>query len=121
MNRKSRGGNPTVYRTDSGRICPVCHNPIGKCTCKEMEEIPKGDGILKISLQTKGRHGKKVTVISGFSLVDEELANLAGELKRKCGAGGSIKEYGLEIQGDFRQKILEELINKGFKVKKIGG
>ncbi len=116
----SRGGNPTVYSTDSGRICPVCQNPIGQCTCKKMKEIPKGDGILKISLQTKGRHGKKVTVITGFSLSGEELEKLAAELKRKCGTGGSIKDNSLEVQGDLRQKVSEELIGKGFKVKMTG-
>ena len=105
MNIKSRGENPTVYRSDSGRICPVCQNPIGQCTCKKMKEISKGDGILKISLQTKGRHGKKVTVITGFSLTGDELEILSGELKRKCGTGGSIKENSLEIQGDFRMKV----------------
>ncbi len=121
MKMKSQGVNPTVYSTDSGRICPVCQNPIGQCVCKKMKEIPKGDGILKISLQTKGRHGKKVTVIAGFSFSGEELDNLASELKRKCGSGGSMKENTLEIQGDFRQKVREELIGKGFKVKMIGG
>ena len=77
--------------------------------------------MLKICLQTKGRHGKKVTVINGFSLTFDELDNLSGELKRKCGTGGSIKENSLEIQGDFRMKVRDELIAKGFKVKMVGG
>jgi translation initiation factor 1 len=121
MNNRSPGGDPTVYRSDSGRICPVCHHPIGQCTCKKMREIYSGDGMLKISLQTKGRGGKKVTVIAGFSLSGDELERLSGELKRKFGSGGSKKDNSLEIQGDFRQKARDELIAKGFKVKIIGG
>ena len=94
---------------------------MAECTCKKSPPVPRGDGIIRISLQTKGPKGKKVTVVSGFSMPEEELGKLATELKRKCGAGGSVDGDTMEIQGDFRQKISLELAAAGYKVKKIDG
>jgi translation initiation factor 1 len=48
------------------------------------------DGVIRIRREVKGRGGKTVTVISGFQLDDDGLKQLAGELKRSCGAGGSV-------------------------------
>ena len=121
MNRNVRRVNPTVYSTEQGRICPGCGKPVAECTCKKAAPALKGDGIIRISLQTKGRKGKKVTVLTGFSMPEVELGKLATELKRKCGAGGSVEGNAVEIQGDFRQKIAMELTGAGFKVKQVGG
>ncbi len=71
--------------------------------------------------QTKGRNGKGVTLISGLPLDGEELRNLAKVLKQKCGCGGSVKDGIVEIQGDQREILEQELVSLGYKVKRAGG
>lgn len=100
-----------VYSTEIGRI-------------KESaapENIPSGDGIVRIQRQVSGRKGKGVSVISGLGLNKLELAQLAAELKKRCGCGGSVKDYSIEIQGDHRALLKQLLEDKGFKVKLSGG
>jgi len=74
---------------------------------------------LDIRLETKGRKGKGATVIRGFFHTQEDLEALARKLKTACGAGGTVKEDTIEIQGDHRQKAADLLQKEGFKVKVI--
>lgn len=74
-----------------------------------------------ISKETAGRRGKGVTVISNLPLNEEELQHLATELKNRCGTGGTAKDGRIEIQGDQRDRLTEELEKKGYKVKRSGG
>jgi len=83
--------------------------------------MPEGDGIVRIQRETKGRKGKGVTLISGVLLAPAELKKLAKELKQKCGVGGAVKDGVIEIQGDVRDQLFEEMKQRGFKVKKAGG
>jgi translation initiation factor 1 len=76
---------------------------------------------LKIMLDSKNRQGKKVTLISGFVGNDYDIEQLTRELKTICGAGGSAKNGEIIIQGDFRDKLLKYLSQKGYKTKKSGG
>lgn len=71
-----------------------------------------------IERDRKKRRGKVVTVISKLS---GDLKALQKELQTLCGAGGSVKNECIEIQGDHRDKISERLKQKGYKVKFIGG
>jgi len=71
--------------------------------------------------EVKGRKGKTVTTVSAFQLADDELKNLAAQLKRHCGTGGSVKDGVILIQGDHRDTLITELKNRGFKAKIAGG
>ena len=110
-----------VYSCASGRLCPNCGKALSKCHCKKQPEAPKGDGIVRIQRETKGRKGKGVTLITGVPLSGDDLKKLAKALKQKCGTGGTIKNGVIEIQGDHRDLLLEELQKLGWKVKKAGG
>jgi translation initiation factor 1 len=114
-----------VYSTKSGKICPSCQKPVSKCTCKKKKPRSqiniKYDGIIRIQREVKGRKGKTVTTLSGFQINDAELKNLATQLKRRCGTGGSVKDGVIIIQGDHRNTLVIELKNQGFKVKISGG
>lgn len=110
----------SVYSTEQGRTCPSCGKAKGQCDCSN-ESMPEGDGIVRIQRETKGRKGKGVTLISGVLLAPAELKKLAKELKQKCGVGGAVKDGIIEIQGDVRDQLFEEMKQRGFSVKKAGG
>jgi translation initiation factor 1 len=82
---------------------------------------PRGDGIVRVRRETQGRGGKTVTTISGTGLASDALAELASDLKRRCGTGGSVKDWVIEIQGDHRTALVAELERRGFTVKLAGG
>ena len=109
-----------VYSSGQGRICPGCSQPVAKCRCKQ-QAAPKGDGIVRIRRETKGRKGKGVTLITGVPLTGDELKQLAKKLKQKCGTGGTIKDGVIEIQGDHHDLLMTELPQLGWQVKKAGG
>lgn len=100
-----------VYSTETGRIKPE----------EEKVQRPKGDGILRIQKETKGRKGKGVSIVTGLDLDDAPLKLMAAELKKVCGCGGSVKDGNIEIQGDARDKLKAHLEKKGYKVKFAGG
>lgn len=107
----------TVYSTEHGRICPGCGKPVAQCICRQQEQIPKGDGIVRVARETKGRKGKGVTLITGLPLDHDGLAALARQLKQRCGSGGTVKDGVIEIQGDHRDAVMGELKNLGYTVK----
>jgi translation initiation factor 1 len=114
-----------VYSTETGKICPSCQKPVADCTCKKKKSGSqtniKYDGIIRIQREVKGRKGKTVTTVSGFQINANELKNLATQLKRRCGTGGSVKNGVIIIQGDHRDILITELKNRGFKAKIAGG
>lgn len=122
MIRKGSSDNARlVYSSESGRICPDCSRPIGGCICRKNRAVPAGDGIVRIRRETKGRGGKTVTVVTGILLDEAGLKALAGDLKRRCGSGGTVTGGGVEIQGDHRELLVTELTKRGYRVKLAGG
>jgi len=110
-----------VYSTDTGRTCPGCGHPVKQCCCSTKKSRQQGDGMVRISRQTKGRKGSGVCLITGVDLGGTELKKLAKQLKKKCGAGGAVKNGIIEIQGDQREVLVDILIKLGFKTKLAGG
>ncbi len=74
-----------------------------------------------ISLDRKQRRGKAVTIVAGLQLAPAELAELGKTLRHQCGAGGTIKDSAIEVQGDHREHIAQALRAMGYKVKMVGG
>jgi translation initiation factor 1 len=110
-----------VYSTEQGRMCPACGKPVVQCMCPKKQSAPAGDGIVRVGRATKGRRGKFVSLVTGVPLHADDLQHLAKQLKQKCGSGGTVKEGIIEIQGDHRDTLMEELTKRGFTVKRAGG
>jgi translation initiation factor 1 len=122
MTPKRTANSRPVYSSESGRFCPDCGKPASACSCgKGQQNRAAKDGIVRVGRETKGRKGKGVTIVHGLSLAGGELEKLAKELKAKCGAGGTLKQEIIEIQGDHRDVIVRLLQEKGFVAKRAGG
>ena len=67
------------------------------------------------------RKGKPITILEGYTGATEDFKKLAKELKTKLSVGGSFKDDKIIIQGDYRDKIMTMLKDKGFNVKRVGG
>ena len=87
----------------------------------EPKTLPAQQQDLRVMLDRRLKGGKKATLITGFVGTASDLSDLAKQLKNLCAAGGSSSEEGILVQGDFRQKIMEFLQKKGYKVKLSGG
>jgi len=112
-----------VYRSDVGRVCPGCRRPIAQCACKDTRgrAVRPGGGVVRVARATQGRGGKVVSVVTGLPLGPEALATLAAELKKRCGAGGTLREGVIEIQGEHRDTLVAELVRRGFDARRAGG
>ena len=113
-------------------MCPACGRSETRCQCRgkgararikardDAAAAQTSDGIVRVGRSTKGRRGKVVSTVTGVPIEAEELTTLAGELKRRCGTGGALKDGIIEIQGDHRDTLVEELEKRGYKVKRVG-
>lgn len=88
---------------------------------RAVPDLPPAQQNLKIQASRKGRKGKTVTVISGFQAKPETLGDVLKQLKTQCGAGGTVKDQEIEVQGDHAQKVLQVLTQLGYKAKLSGG
>jgi len=107
-----------VYSTEGGSLCPECGQALGGCLCSDIKKaaLPAGDGVARLSYEIKGK-GKGVTVIRGLALSENGLLDLAKKLKQRFGAGGSVKDRAIQLQGDFRQQARAELLVLGYPVR----
>jgi translation initiation factor 1 len=132
MARGGQDGDRLVYSSEHGRVCPACGRSETRCSCRgkgararikareEAAAAQASDGIVRVGRSTRGRRGKIVSTVTGVPVDAEALAALAGDLKRRCGTGGALKDGVIEIQGDHRDTLVEELEKRGFKVKRAG-
>ncbi|MDE6878120.1 MAG: translation initiation factor [Odoribacter sp.] len=93
-------------------------NPDFNYQYEEQEEqatLPPEKQNLRVTLDSKQRAGKIVTLIDGFIGTEEDLKELAKLLKNKCGVGGSVKEGQIIIQGAFKDKILAILHDNNYR------
>lgn len=84
-------------------------------------DLPPNQQHIRVQASRKGRGGKTVTVITGFQASPDTLTALLKQLKAQCGAGGTLRENDIEIQGDHRQKLVQVLTQLGYKAKMSGG
>ncbi len=111
-----------VYSTDGGRA-PQRSAPAERAPAsapRTPEPLP-ADGVIRIFRERGGRGGKTVTVIRGLRDRGPALESRAADLKRLCGAGGTVKGGAIEIQGDHRERVAEHLRAQGLQVKLAGG
>jgi translation initiation factor 1 len=76
---------------------------------------------VRVGRETSGRSGKGVSVITGLPLAGDALAALATQLKKRCGSGGTVRDGVIEIQGDHRDTLVQELTRLGYPAKRSGG
>lgn len=109
-----------VYSTGVGRICPDCGRPSNDCQCGApgagRDAVP-AKITAKLRLEKKGRGGKVVTVIDGLPNNAAFLSELAAELKRACGTGGTVQAGAVELAGDMRERVRPLLAARGMAVK----
>ncbi len=107
-----------MYATDVGRVCPKCGWPERSCRCSSRLDEKVPDRIVaRLRIERAGRKGKTVTVVEGLPRNPAFLRDLAKELKRVCGTGGTIAEDRVELQGDHRDRLRDVLGGKGWTVK----
>jgi translation initiation factor 1 len=104
-----------VYSTADGDL----RRPASRESRTRVAPPTPNDGVVRVSRETSGRRGKTVTVVRGIP--PRELTAVAGDLKRRCGSGGAVKDGVVEIQGDHRPTVVAHLEAQGYIVKLAGG
>lgn len=114
--------NRLVYSSDSGRVPdkPPKSSKQKQSPGKPPPNLPN-DGVVRLFREKGGRGGKTVTVVRGLPEQGADLEARLSELKRLCGAGGTMRDGAIEIQGDHRERISERLTSLGYRVKLAGG
>lgn len=103
------------------KSAPGCQLPPKKDKPQKQPATAKKDGVVRVGRETKGRKGAGVTVITGIPSHPEGLEKLAKQFKQLCGSGGTVRNGVIEIQGDHRDLLVQELSALGYTVKRAGG
>ena len=93
----------------------------GHTFCRPVARSAPNQARVRVGREVAGRGGKGVSVISGLPLDEAQLAELATQLKKLCGAGGGVKEGVIEIQGEHRDRLVAELCRLGYPARRSGG
>jgi translation initiation factor 1 len=109
-----------VYTSDGGSFKDSRRETLGSRASGSASRLPD-DGVVRISRDRAGRGGKVVTVIHGLPERGAALEARGSELRRLCGAGGTVKDGTVEIQGDHRDRVAQHLCALGYTVKLAGG
>ncbi|MCI0365744.1 MAG: translation initiation factor [Phycisphaerales bacterium] len=99
--------------------CEVCQQPLDVCRCPRNREgrvVQPRQQTAAIRLEKRGK-GKIVTLISGLDPVATSLPELLKKLKSSCGAGGAIADDAIQVQGDQREKVANQLRSMGYQVR----
>jgi translation initiation factor 1 len=96
-------------------ICPKCGLPKELCVC---ETIAKESQLIKV-YTVKRKFGKEYTVIEGIDNKEINLKDLTKKLKSKFACGGTSKEGKIELQGNHKQRVKENLVKMGFSPETI--
>ncbi|MEY2834895.1 MAG: hypothetical protein RLZZ557_557 [Bacteroidota bacterium] len=109
MSKKKNNTSPFVYST----------NPDFNIGNEEEQQqtLPPQEQVLKVTLETKHRAGKTVTLVAGFIGLQEDMEQLGKQLKSHCGTGGSAKDGEIIVQGDHREKVRLWLQKNKYKIK----
>ncbi len=118
MNRKKRRPVYSTHPTRSKR-CPRCDRSV--CRCPKPSSLPPEQQTAYLHRESKGRRGKSVILIRNLKLTPTDMAALCKRIKRACGAGGTVKDGAIEIQGNQREKVATVLEKLGYKTKLAGG
>jgi translation initiation factor 1 len=105
----------TVWSSDHGDLRKKKQNPDPKLS------LPPGQQVVYLHRQTGGRGGKTATLVKNLVLSEDDLKALAKKLKQECGTGGTVRDGGVEIQGEQRQRLAAILQKLGYNVKVAGG
>ena len=98
-------------------VCSTCGLPKDLCVCGEIE---KEQQRIRIRLETR-KFGKATTIIDGMDDKNTNLQSVAQKLKTYCACGGTHKNGQIMLQGDHRDRIIAELEDMGYRVKRAGG
>ena len=104
-----------VWDSGAGRTCPRCELAIKDCTCAGKFSSEEGEHIVRLRMEKSGRKGKTVTVITG--LPADKVSAIFKALKKRCAAGGALKDTVVEIQGEHRDTIRTELERRSLQVR----
>lgn len=106
------------YSTDPN-WCPKCkHLP---CCCQQQAKIPRTSGTGQVKIRREKRRGKSMTVVFETRMSKTTLEAFLKEIRKSCGAGGTVKGDTLEIQGEHRDKVQALFEAQGIKVVRAGG
>ncbi len=119
--RKQQEGDALVYSTDPDTTLGSLLGELFDSGETEEAAPPPEKQTLYVALDRKKRKGKAVTLVSGYTGSEAELEALGKWLKSQCGVGGTVKDGEILIQGDQRDRVLDLLAQKGFRVKRKGG
>lgn len=111
----SKDNHRTVWSSDQGDLRKKPE------PTRQVRSLPPQQQTVYLHRDSKGRGGSPVTLLKNLVLSDEDLKQLAKRLKQLCGSGGTVKNGLIEIQGEHREKIAEELRKLGYRVKIAGG